>query len=245
MSRKLLIISYRWVYNIPKACKNKQNFKQKPFKFKNSLGNYFDKLFDENKLQFIGNFNSPSNKLYVCNEWNHDPSIEIRDKYLCVPIKSYPGKWNVYFIDSLNHWNYRLADRWDEYTSQPERYWEGAALILHESANFDVLDELVWHKDVAYAYNVIGVYSYDQYGLKSSLDPKMIARVDKCKKWTNINDGFLNYIHDSYDLNEFRDKYIFLPYGVTFQTPEDRARPYIYGLDKTNTAIAIFLHTLY
>lgn len=228
-----------------KVCKiNKQILlkKNKSFKFKNSLGGYLEGLFNDSKLKYIGSFDSPSTKLIICNEpydvpstKNIDKYLENRDKYLCIPIKAYPGKWDVYFLDWFHHWNQRTF-----YND-----WEGAALILLDNQSFDILDQLEWYKDIVYAHSAFGVFSYYQFADKSPLDPKkMVAKVDSHKKCAHLDD-YLSCIHNSYQLNNFRDKYIFIQSGVTFIACEARVRPYIYGVDQTGIAVAILLHSLF
>lgn len=228
----------KFVYARPDVTPNKVTHKEKPFKFQNSLSTYLYGLHIKKKLRLVGSFYSSSDKIIVCNEDSTTKNIKYRDNYVCVPINSYVGTYNVYFINWMHHWNQLTKN------NDTERKWEGAALLILNDKSFDDLDKLYWHKDIVYAHSSFIVSSYDQYMNKLSLDPKMIKKIDSSKKWID-NDNYDSYINNTIAASNFKLKYVLLPNGVGFQAREGRPRPYLYGTDESGTAVAIFLHSLF
>ena len=227
----------KWVPGSQDAPENKQTLTSKvaPFKFKNSLGDYLSKLYKENKLKKIGSFNSKSDQLIVCGDIEEDMPKEERDKYVCLAKPASKGEYNVYFVDSNDHWN--------DYGPDGDQDWEKAGLVMHDSISFKDLDDLLWHKDILYAHGACGVFPYDDFGDVSTLDPKMI-HAKKVILDDNQN-GYMDLINNMYVLRDFKDKYIMLPTAVTFDTHESRPRLYVYGMNSKNKMVAVFLHSLY
>ncbi len=195
---------------------------QKPFKFKNSLGDYMNSLLIDNKLEFIGSFDAPSNQMFVCFA-NLDDESEMNK---CPPINTPMGKFNVYFLDYLDHWNINHGS---------ERKWEGAALIIHNNITLHDLDNLLWHKKILYANGVVNIFSVSEYGHTNKLNHPLI----------NYDLPFSSAIFDLFSKTHYKNKYIMFDNGISFDLHENRPRPYIYGTSITGKVLAIFLHTLF
>ena len=208
-----------------------------PFEFKNSISQFFRNMKAKKTLTDLGSFTITGNQIIVCCPLESTLNRVTNDQLLygCRRLPTKTKKLTVYLIDSSHHWI--------EHDSEQE--WEGAVLAYDERISDEEFDSLQWFHESASVNGDLGIFDANSYGKISYLPQYMIKRAQtkKAKDWYE-GETWADIINKNKYLDDF-PKYLKLPNGIVFETPEMRGRNYMYGINSDGNTVAILIPSLF